>query len=36
MSSTRHRLRRAVRDEDGPLDTVFDIGSASAYSRRMT
>jgi len=32
MSSTRHRLRRAVRDEDGPLDAVFDIGSAPALA----
>jgi hypothetical protein len=31
-----HVLRRAVRDEDGAQDAVFDIGSASAYSRRMT
>ena len=31
-----HVLRRAVRDEDGALDAVFDIGSASGYSRRMT
>ena len=31
-----HALRRAVRDEDGALDAVFDIGSASGYSRRVT
>jgi hypothetical protein len=31
-----HVLRRAMRDEDGALDAVFDIGSASGYSRRMT
>jgi hypothetical protein len=31
-----HMLRRAVRDEDGALDAVFEIGSASGYSRRMT
>jgi hypothetical protein len=31
-----HVLRRALREKDGALDGVFDIGSASAYSRRMT
>jgi len=31
-----HLLRRAERDDDRALDAVFDIGSASAYSRRMT
>lgn len=31
-----HVLRRVVRDEDQALDAVFEIGSASGYSRRMT
>lgn len=31
-----HALRRAIRDQDGALDAVFHIGSASAYSRRAT